>query len=321
MTPAHERLINLALYLASRRRPVTIQECRDAGLGYPEDVDDAAFQRMFERDKDALRAAGITIVTDDHGRYFVDTVQSFATEIELADAECATVRALAAALVNDPSFPFADDLAMAVAKMDLGPFPDEPARSMLAIEDPARQSSLARTVTDAVARRKRIRFAYTNARGESKRHEVEPYGVTFRRGRWYLVGRDTDIDEVRVYALVRASSIEVNPSRPKAPDFEPPASFRVEDFLVLPFQIGNDRIDAAARFELDAAWRAAHATEGKGRVIPAADGSVLWEVQIASTRGFAAWCVANGPGIVPLTPAEAVEAYRAGLEEVAARHG
>ncbi|MCL4078164.1 WYL domain-containing protein [Coriobacteriia bacterium Es71-Z0120] len=320
MTAAHERLVNLALYLASRARPVTIQQCREAGLGYPDDADDAAFQRMFERDKDALRAAGIAIVVDEEGRYSIDAAQSFAAEVDLTDAECAEVRVLAAALVNDPSFPFGDDLALAVAKMDLGPFPDEPARSTLALEDPERQSSLARAAADAVARRKRVRFAYTNARGESKFHEVEPYGLAFRRGRWYLVGRDVAIGEVRIYALVRASGLEVNAASPKNPDFEPPAGFRIEDCLVLPFQIGSDRVQGSARFEPDAAWRAAHLTEGKGRLNADADGGLRWEVEIASPRAFASWCIANGPGIVPLAPASAVRAYRVGLEEVAARH-
>ncbi|MBC7265445.1 MAG: WYL domain-containing protein [Coriobacteriia bacterium] len=321
MVSPHERLVNLALYLASRTKPVSIQECRDAGLGYPAGADDAAFQRMFERDKDALRAAGIAIVVDEDGRYSVDPDQSYAAEIELDDAECATIRALAAALVNDPSFPFAEDLAVAVAKMDLGPFPDEPVRSNLAVADPERQSAQARIAADAVSRRKRLRFGYTNARGERKRHEVEPYGVAFRRGRWYLVGRDVELDEVRVYALLRADALVVETTHPKNPDFEVPESFAIEDYLVLPFQIGSERFDAAALFGPSAAWRAPAATEGKGRLVPRHDGSVLWEVEAAWPRAFAAWCVANGPGVAPLAPEAAVSAYRAGLEEVAARHG
>lgn len=321
MATAHERLVNLALYLASRSRPASIQDCRDAGLGYPANADDAAFQRMFERDKDALRAAGIAILADEHGRYFVDPERSFAGEVDLTEAECATVRALAAALRDDPSFPFADDLAMAVTKMDLGPYPDEPARSNLAVVAPGQQSAYARVAADAVTRRKRVRFDYTNARGERKRHEVEPYGVAFRRGRWYMVGRDVDIDEVRIYALVRASGLEPNTASPKTPDFEVPDDFSISDHLVLPFQIGDARVDASARFDASSGWRAETVTEGKGRLAAATDGSVLWEIEIASPHAFAAWCIANGPGIVPLSPDAAVSAYRDGLERVAARHG
>lgn len=321
MASAHERLVNLALFLASRSRPVSIEECRTAGLGYPEDADEAAFQRMFERDKDALRASGLAIVTHEDGTYSVDPDRSYAAEIDLSDAECATVRALAAALLNDPSFPFRDDLGLAVAKMDLGPFPGEPAVSSLAVSEPERQSAQARAAAEAVARRKRVRFGYTNARGESRLHEVEPYGVAYRRGRWYLVGRDVDIDAVRVYALVRAVGLTPNASGPKTPDFEPPADFSIEDHLVLPFQIGGSRFEATALFEQDAAWRAKAATEGKGRLEPMPDGRVRWHVGAASARAFAAWCVQNGPGVRPVAPEDAVRAYRDGLQEVASRHG
>lgn len=321
MASAHERLVNLALFLASRSRPVSIEECRAAGLGYPQDADDAAFQRMFERDKDALRASGLAIVAHEDGRYSLDPERSFASEVELSDAECATVRAVAAALLNDASFPFRDDLAVAVAKMDLGPFPGEPVVSSLAVADPETQSDQARTAADAIARRKRVRFGYTNARGESRLHEVEPYGVAYRRGRWYLVGRDVDIDEVRVYALVRAVGLVDNRSNPKTPDFEPPAGFSIEDHLVLPFQIGDDRFEAVALFQPDAAWRADAATEGKGRLQREPDGSLRWFVEAASARAFAAWCVEQGPGVLPLEPEEAARLFRDGLREVAARHG
>lgn len=321
MASAHERLVNLALFLASRSRPVSIEECRAAGLGYPEDADGAAFQRMFERDKDALRASGLAIVAHEDGTYSLDPERSYAGAVDLDDAECATVRAVAAALLADPSFPFRDDLAVAVAKMDLGPFPGEPAVSSLAVAEPERQSAQARVAAEAVALRKRVRFGYTNARGESRLHEVEPYGVAYRRGRWYLVGRDVDIDEVRVYALVRATGLTPNASSPKTPDFEPPADFSIEDHLVLPFQIGEGRFEAAALFEPSAAWRAKAATEGKGRLDQKPDGSVLWTVEAASARAFAAWCIENGPGVQPLAPEDAVRAYRAGLQEVAARHG
>ncbi|MCX8007601.1 MAG: WYL domain-containing protein [Coriobacteriia bacterium] len=321
MVKAHERLVNLALFLASRTRPVTVEECRTAGLGYPSEADDAAFQRMFERDKDALRAAGVAIVTHEDGRYSVDAERSFASTVELDDAECATVRAVAAALMHDPAFPFAEDLGVAVAKMDLGPFPGEPASSELAVADPERQSAHARLAADAVARRKRLTFDYTNARGERRLHEVEPYGVAYRRGRWYLIARDVDIDEVRVYALLRASDLRVDPVSPKSPDFDLPDGFALDEHLVLPFQIGPRRFEAAARFAPEAAWRAPALTEGKGRLERGSDGSVRWLVEAASPIAFAAWCAEHGPGVVPLEPAEAVAAYREGLAEVMALHG
>jgi hypothetical protein len=57
MTEAVERLVNLALFIAKAGpRGVTADTCRGVE-GYPGDQDVAAFLRMFERDKEQLRAA------------------------------------------------------------------------------------------------------------------------------------------------------------------------------------------------------------------------------------------------------------------------
>ncbi len=90
MSDPSERLVNLALYLTKTSRFVSAEECRSAGLGYPEDQDTTAFLRMFERDKEALRASGIAIEVDEDERYRVDRAGTFATAVELSAEEAAT---------------------------------------------------------------------------------------------------------------------------------------------------------------------------------------------------------------------------------------
>ncbi|MCE5202650.1 MAG: WYL domain-containing protein [Actinomycetia bacterium] len=320
MIDSSERLVNLALYLASVRHAVTAEDCRAAGLGYPDDQDDAAFIRMFERDKEALRAAGIAIVVDEDERYRVDPEATFSTQVTLTADEAATLRTSAAALSGDESFPFAADLSIALAKLGQGSGASSIAVSALSDEDPHIQGSSAGIIAEAIAARKLVSFDYTNARGESRHHEVAPYGLFFREGRWYMVALDTGIGRIRVYALARAAELQTNPSSPKTPDFERPRGFSVDDYSLLPFQYGPEETEAVVRFSPEDAWRAQRLTGGRGTLEEQDDGSALWRVAMGEPRALAAWCIENGPGITPLEPDTVVMTARLGLKEVLARH-
>lgn len=324
MPDATERLVNLALFLASSRSYVSADACRTAGLGYPEEQDDAAFLRMFERDKDALRAAGLVIdvrKAEDVEAYRLDAEATFARDVALGPSEVAAIRAIAAALVADPGFPFTDDLALALAKLgaagDVGPL----ATGEFAQAADVVHARDAAALAEAVQRRKVATFGYTNQYGEAKHHTVEPFGLFFRDGRWYLVGRDRDRDEIRTYAIGRMDRLAVEKARPHTADYEPPADFRIADYERLPFQYGPDSFTAELRFSPDAAWRATRLARGKGLLAEGADGSVVWTVEGHSARRLAQWIVDEGPGITALAPPELVSAVRDGLETVVSVHG
>ncbi len=315
-----ERLVNLALFLARTPRFVSAEELRAEGLGYPDDQDDAAFLRMFERDKEALRAAGIAIEVDEYECYRIDRPGTFAAAVTLSAEEAATIRTAVAALAVDEAFPFAEDLTIALAKLGQGAPAPVAVATALADEDPRAQGSSAAIAAEAIAARKLLTFDYTNARGESRLHEVAPYGIFFREGRWYLVGLDTSIGEIRVYALKRAANVRMNPLQPKTPDFERPDWFAVADYSLHPFQYGPEPFEAVVQFSAEDAWRAPRLSGGTGEIEAQPDGSALWRVQAADARGLASWCVEHGPGVVPLEPPGVVNTFRMGLQEVLARH-
>jgi len=328
MSDLIERLVNLALYLASTRTPVSAETIRAEVIGYPDGQDEDAFLRMFERDKKQLRACGLMLeVVDLEGvpGYRVDADASYAGEVRLTDAERATLRAVAAALASDPGFPFGSDLAIAVAK--LGGTQGEAggvaasAPGALTDEAPDVQGAVAAVLAEAVASRKRVGFGYTNAAGETHDREVEPYGVFFSDGRWYVVGRDTERDSRRTYAVRRMRDVVVNPRKPAAPDFEAPADFSVVQHMLLPFQYGPDTSECQLRFSAEDAWRAPRLTGGQGTLETQPDGSAIWRVGAASLPRLARWIVENGPGITPVSPPELRETLADGLRKVVARHG
>lgn len=319
-----ERLVNLAFYLAEAREPVSAERIRVDVAGYPQDQDSETFLRMFERDKDTLREAGLAIVTDASGEYLLDRSATFAASVDLSGEEAAAVRAAGSALLGDTSFPFVDDLRLALAKIasaiEAG---SVAAAARLADEDPARQGSAVATLADAARRRKRVTFSYTNSRGVSALHAIEPYGLFLFDGRWYAVGRDTDADAERTYTVARMSDISVNAARPKSPDFDRPADFDVARFSRLAFEYGpaTDRFEATLRFTPAAAWRASGLTQDHGTLERADDGSVVWRVAARDQARLLRFVVENGPGLSLEAPPEVARSLADGLAEVARLHG
>jgi predicted DNA-binding transcriptional regulator YafY len=167
-----------------------------------------------------------------------------------------------------------------------------------------------------------VAFDYTNSLGQDKHHDVEPYGLFARDGRWYLVGRDTAIDEVRTYTVARVQRLSANTVKPKSPDFARPEGFRVETFVRQPFQYGRDNLMVTLGFDPGVAWQAdALLGPGPHEVPGASDGSVRRTVHVRDRRRFLQWVVENGPGLSVLSPSDLAGEFEAGLMLVAGVHG
>lgn len=76
------------------------------------------------------------------------------------------------------------------------------------------------TLADAARRRHPVAIAYTNWRGRSSERGLDPYGLVFHAGRWYLTGRDHASGTVRTFRLDRITSAHLTDG-----SFEFPAGF------------------------------------------------------------------------------------------------
>jgi proteasome accessory factor B len=325
---ASERIVNLALFLASARRPVSAQEIAAGVAGYSPEQNPAAFGRMFERDKDDLRHAGLVIEIDRSDtveRYRVDVDATFSDVVELSPIEAVELRAAAAAMFGDPSFPYAEDLRLALAKLtaasDVRVRASSAALTALsADEDPAAQGAAVARLTHAIGARKRASFSYTGAEGRTSQRTVEPWGLFARDGRWYLVARDPAADGVRVFAVARIAGLDVESAHLKTPDFDVPEDFDVRTWMLMPFQYGAQTREATLRFTGSAAHRAEALTAGQGALERTAGGA-LWRVPFADEMLLARWIAANGPGIEVVSPDSLRASLAAGLREVVKQHG
>ncbi|MFX0539733.1 helix-turn-helix transcriptional regulator [Ornithinimicrobium sp. Y1847] len=201
-----ERLLNLVIALLHTRQPLSKARIRQAVPDY-QDGNDESFERMFERDKDELRALGIPLRTepldpffDDEQGYRIDEREYALPQIDLEPDELAVV-GLAARSWSQASL--AGPAAQALRKLDAaGLVRDE--HSVAGIEPVLHTTEEAfEPVRDAVLSRTALTFDYRRGGGEQLTRHVQPWGLTSWHGRWYLTGHDLDREAPRVFRLDR----------------------------------------------------------------------------------------------------------------------
>ncbi|GAB3187524.1 putative DNA-binding transcriptional regulator YafY [Micromonospora palomenae] len=80
------------------------------------------------------------------------------------------------------------------------------------------------TLGAAARQRRRVTLDYRSWRGEPSRRQLDPYGLVFHAGRWYVTGYDHLRDEVRTFRLDRIGAVSTGPETFAVPDdFDPVA--------------------------------------------------------------------------------------------------
>ena len=219
----------LALWhaLDSTEIGLTKQDIRDVVPGYNPGASQAAFDKMFTRDKTALRDLGAVLETrgaeDGTERYLLATRS--APKLDLTMAERAAI-SLAASFW---------------AAGELGAAADSAARRVTAAGRPIRVSGsliahiptsleLLKPLIAAVASRRRVVFRYRSGlTGEITERVVEPWQVVYRGGGWYLLGRDVGRHGPRAFRLSRIVGAVKAPGGPGV--FTPPREIDAADML------------------------------------------------------------------------------------------
>jgi proteasome accessory factor B len=207
-----ERILNLTICLLVSDRYLPKSRIREAVEGY-HNLSDAAFERTFERDKDELRALGVPIEVGSFDAFFDDEQgyrirrQDFELPAIDLDAEEASVVGVAARVWQHASM--AESTMSALAKLRAAGI--EPDPSQLGALEPSVQATepAFAPLWSAVLDRARVRFTYRD--GDMR--TLEPWGLTASKGRWYVVGWDTDRQDTRMFKLSRIADVPRRASR------------------------------------------------------------------------------------------------------------
>ena len=310
-----ERQMNLLAALCDTSRPLRFAEIRETVRGYG--GTDAGARQTFERDKRALRELGVPIETIEGGTaeetgYRVDRERYELPQIDLDPEELAALHLALQTLqvgVTD------GDIARALWRF--GGTLDAPADgdAVVRLVDEVHEIPTAPALLPlfrAITDRCTVALDYEAASNSVARRKVEPWRLSFERGRWYVRAFDVEREAPRNFRLDRIRG-EVELGRPGSATAAPEES---PEGPSDPWEYGEGE-PTAAELRLDpvAAPIGAAALRGcPSREEP--DGSVVWTVPVANWPAFRSFVLSFRERAEILAPAELRAAMAEWLESI-----
>jgi proteasome accessory factor B len=221
-----ERLLNLLITLLVSRGYVPKERLRQVIPDYKDAASDESFEKMFERDKEDLRALGVPIevggfdpLFEDEQGYRIVRSAFELPEIDL-EADEAAVVGLAARVWQQAGLASATTDALRklrAAGVEVDRSALDVVQPQLAADEPAFEAFF-----EGVSQRRPVTFSYRRASATTPAvRRLEPWGIVSYRSRWYAVGHDLDRGEQRLFRLSRVvGDVELT---------GPPGSFTVPE--------------------------------------------------------------------------------------------
>jgi len=361
-----ERLLNLVAFLLKQEEPVPWLTIRARVAGYDEPeaegrVDSggrgtrvagpetayaarpgtAAGERRFERDKEIVKSLGIPIEyiprnSACSGGYYIRREACFLPRASLPPEERKILACVHTAAALDGESPVLGALTSALQKLrfdEITHDDDQPSREGLPIfklgagEQAGVQWNLAALVNAARQRKMATFFYHSMHRDAVEERAVEPYGAFLRAGKWYLVGRCTVKQAVRMFRLDRImTQAEVNEKNPGQPDFQRPRGFRLKKYLgSLTWEMGRapdapKLYDAAVWFDEEAWWMAREALAGSRRRFRDEGGGATVTMAVYREEPLVRWLLKFGAHAVVQSPRSLRDLVVSTVKNVRQRH-
>lgn len=309
-----ERLLNLVFCLMASRRPVTRADISSAVPGYGVDQTDAAFERMFERDKDELRAMGVPVQTvvsvDGEVEGYRILPEEYALDAPAFTGAELAVLALAASVWDEALLAPAALHAMRKIEAAQGGSATSPVaglRAQIGATDAA-LLPLMRALREA----KSVTFDYQPVGAAAGRRRVDPWGLVSHERHWYLAGWDLDRAAMRVFRLSRITA----PVNVTATPVSVPRDQSIDLTAVIR---GEQVADLTPTLVRVAPGRAAELRRYGTVVEQAPDGDVLRIDRLGGPRLVTMLCAA-GEHVRVIEPPEVRDAVTAALRRVREAH-
>jgi len=200
-----ERLVNLVIALLATKRSLTKVEIFRTIEGY--EGTDESMERMFERDKDELRALGIEIEVSGIDPLFEDEQgyrikpENFAMDSKGYSALEIAYMSVGAQLWKDASLGESSQRALRklsgfASSIDIG---DLPAVAPITLSAP----NFLNEIIGAVADKRMIEFSYQDSDLNVNKRRVNVYSYFARQSYWYFSGLDVVKKELRTFRCDR----------------------------------------------------------------------------------------------------------------------
>lgn len=351
-----QRWTDVLVALLRHRFGATFTELSDDVPAYrlpdrPTEKEKATVKRMFERDKDELLAFGIPIETmgsgqeietyrlrptnfylpylsivqgagrgasprriDRDGYHSVQKLSFEPDELDAIGAAAARVQKLGDPLLAEHARSAARKLAFDLPDLD------DAAQDAVIVRTDRLNTAIVSALNDALVARKRLSFTYHSMAGDSVgRRSVEPLGLFFINGHWYLAARDSGSDTVKNFRVSRMRRATANRARPHTPDFTVPPAFDLREHAKsrLAWELGDaEAIEAVVAFTVRTG--AVQPWLQLGAAVPGQPDQRAFRVRALDR--FVRWVLSLGGAAEPVSPPEFVEAFRRTVIDTLARY-
>ncbi len=168
------------------------------------------------------------------------------------------------------------------------------------------------TISRAISSHNPLQITYyATSSGEITKRKVDPYGLTFRFGAWYLIGYCHLREDIRTFGVDRIRSIQVVNDH-----FRYPTGFDLEEYLSRGWQLQADaeQEKIILRFSPKIArWISNCRFHPQQKTTKQPDGSILFEVTVAGIDEIQHWVLSFGDNVEVLAP----PSLRASIAQVA----
>ncbi len=288
-------------------------------------MSDEAFARRFYADRAELLALGVGITSQrdeftGEELYTLQREDYFLPPLHLDDAELAALQTCLYLL--EGQFAYSEPLRLALQNLALGrPNPTgPPADSAVTLNlagggySPEIAQRLAKLET-AISKQRTIVFRYfAMNRGAEATRTVDPYSLYFQGGQWYVVGRDHDRDDMRVFRVSRIRG-DLRFATRRERDFKFPEGFDPGTYRDrAPWQLGEAQGEAVLDITPSAAWLVERLFGRHGTVEIRDDRGARFATPYASLELLATWVIGMDGQALPVSPPELVDEVATALD-------
>lgn len=203
-SPKNERLVNLTIALLATKKFLTKSQIFKAVAGYGGSAE--ATDRMFERDKEELRALGIQIEMKSIDPFFEDEIgyrilpEHYRFDLGELTSEEVSILAIASQAWKETAL---KDIALStsVRLQSLGINADFSEINM--VPTIANVPENLSEILESIEASKVVEFQYLNSEDVAEKKNVAPLGIYSQKQRWYLYANDIAKKENRSYRLDR----------------------------------------------------------------------------------------------------------------------
>ena len=307
-----ERLVNLTIALLATKRFITKAEIFRTVEGYEGTPETK--ERMFERDKDDLRALGIEISVGSFDPLFQDEagykINSDTYQLNLGSLSPLDLSLLSLAAQCWQGAALDQAAHRVLRKLRSIRIPADE------LDLPAIHSKLSTSghdieiISSAISDHSLLSFNYISKNLENHRRTVIPFALATHLGFWYVASVDQDNQEVRIFRLDRMIG-NVEKASPQK-DFEAPQDFDFHNSLK------NLHSNKSAVFDVQ---------KGKGQLIRNIATSSIdlgeWdrlEVPIVNMENLCSLALWHGHDVVVRAPEDLLDMIKTSLQEILVDH-